>query len=209
VPDRSASPLARDAILDTTESVLRRHGPAKTTVLDVSRALGVSHGTVYRHFPTKAALVEAVTERWLAQVIAPLAAIADGGGPALPRIRDWFDSLTTSKRRLAHDDPELFETYVALMEQAPEMVQRHTGALLDQLTSVVADGARRGEIVTADPPRTARAAFHAMSRFHNPLHRRYWSDPELATHYEAVWELVAAGLSAGKPNVSRRRRTPS
>ena len=45
--------------------MLRRFGPAKTTVVDVARALDVSHGSVYRHFPSKAALRDAVTERWL------------------------------------------------------------------------------------------------------------------------------------------------
>jgi AcrR family transcriptional regulator len=199
VPERSAIPLARDRILDTTETVLRRHGPAKTTVLDVSRALGVSHGSLYRHFPSKAALVEAVTERWLAQVIAPLAAIAQAPGPALARMRGWFDALTGTKRQLASDDPEMFDTYVELMEQAPEMVQRHTGALLEQLTHIVTSGARRGEIVAADPARTARAAFHAMSRFHHPMHRRSWTDPEMLDHYEAVWELVAAALAPHRP----------
>ena len=33
------------------EEVLRRYGPPKATVVDVARALGVSHGSVYRHFP--------------------------------------------------------------------------------------------------------------------------------------------------------------
>jgi AcrR family transcriptional regulator len=198
VPARSATPLARDKILDTTEAVLRRHGPGKTTVLDVSRALGVSHGTVYRHFPSKATLVEAVTERWLAQVIAPLATIAEGTGPALQRMRSWFDALTATKRQLASDDPEMFDTYVDLMEQAPQMVERHTGALLEQLTAIVASGARRGEISCSDPERTARAAFHAMSRFHHPMHRRYWTDAGMPEHYEDVWKLVAAAL-AGPP----------
>jgi AcrR family transcriptional regulator len=195
MPERSVTPLGRDMILDTTEAVLRRHGPAKATVLDVSRALGVSHGTVYRHFRSKAALVEAVTERWLAQVITPLAAIADVPEPALHRMRSWFDALTGTKRQLAGDDPEMFDTYVELMEQAPEMVERHTGALLEQLTGIVESGASRGEIVSADPARTARAAFHAMSRFHHPMHRRYWADPGMPEHYEAVWELVAAALA--------------
>jgi AcrR family transcriptional regulator len=199
VPERSATSLARDRILDTTEAVLRRHGPAKTTVLDVSRALGVSHGTLYRHFPSKAALVEAVTERWLAQVISPLAAIAEGPGPALQRMRGWFDALTSTKRQLASDDPEMFDTYVELMEQAPEMVERHTGALLEQLTGIVTSGVRRGEIVAGDPARTARAAFHAMSRFHHPMHRRYWTDPGMPEHYDAVWELVSAALTAHGP----------
>ena len=58
--------LTPDRILDAVEDVLRRYGPAKATVVDVPRALGVSHGNVYRHFPSNAALRDAVTERWLA-----------------------------------------------------------------------------------------------------------------------------------------------
>ena len=57
--------LTREEILDAAEEVLRRYGPAKANVVDVARALNVSHGSVYRHFPSKAALREAVAERWL------------------------------------------------------------------------------------------------------------------------------------------------
>lgn len=70
--------LSAERILDTAEEVLRRFGPAKATVLDVARALGVSHGSVYRHFPSKAALRAAVAERWLARVSTPLVEIATG-----------------------------------------------------------------------------------------------------------------------------------
>ena len=69
----SETALTPDRILDAAEETLTRYGPAKTTVVDVARALGVSHGSVYRHFPSKAALRDAVTERWLARVSDPLA----------------------------------------------------------------------------------------------------------------------------------------
>ena len=59
--------LTAERILVAAEEVLRRYGPAKANVVDVARALGVSHGSVYRHFPSKAALRDAVTERWLAE----------------------------------------------------------------------------------------------------------------------------------------------
>ena len=42
-------PLTLDRILATAEDVIRRFGPAKATVVDVARALGVSHAAVYRH----------------------------------------------------------------------------------------------------------------------------------------------------------------
>ena len=46
----SEGPLTPHRILDATEQVLRRYGPDKATVVDVARRLGVSHGSVYRHF---------------------------------------------------------------------------------------------------------------------------------------------------------------
>src|SRR5512143_1022055 len=106
--------LTPERILEAAEDVLRRFGPAKATVVDVARALGVSHGSVYRHFPSKAALRDAVTERWLAGVSAPLEAIAAETGPAPERLHRWFDLLIATKRRRALDDPELFATYHAL-----------------------------------------------------------------------------------------------
>jgi AcrR family transcriptional regulator len=59
----SDGPLTAEQILEASEDVLRRFGPAKATVVDVARELGVSHGSVYRHFPSKAALRDAVAER--------------------------------------------------------------------------------------------------------------------------------------------------
>ena len=71
-------PLTKEAILDAAEQTLRRYGPDKTSVVDVAKALQVSHGSLYRHFPSKAALREAVTERWAARIADPLQKIADG-----------------------------------------------------------------------------------------------------------------------------------
>src|SRR6266542_6249936 len=97
--------LTAERILEAAEEGLRRFGPAKANVVDVARALGVSHGSVYRHFPSKAALRDAVTERWLARVAAPLAAVAAEDGPAPERLRRWLDLLVASKRQRALDDP--------------------------------------------------------------------------------------------------------
>ena len=65
----------RDRILDATVEQLRRHGPGKTGVVDVARALDMSHSNVYKHFASKSALFDAVAKRWLAQVMAPLTKI--------------------------------------------------------------------------------------------------------------------------------------
>src|SRR2546423_12525552 len=78
--------LTPERILEVTEDVLRRFGLAKATVVDVARALDVSHGSVYRHFPSKASLRQAVAKRWLDRANAPLAQIAEATGSAPARL---------------------------------------------------------------------------------------------------------------------------
>jgi AcrR family transcriptional regulator len=52
----------RDRILSVAEEVFGRGGPAASTE-EVARRAGVGIATVFRHFPTKAALLEAVLTR--------------------------------------------------------------------------------------------------------------------------------------------------
>ncbi|WP_374575647.1 TetR/AcrR family transcriptional regulator [Phenylobacterium sp.] len=49
----------RDAILDAVERVLTHAGLDELTFLQIAQEAGVSDRTVYRHFPTKEALLEA------------------------------------------------------------------------------------------------------------------------------------------------------
>ncbi|WP_254548991.1 TetR family transcriptional regulator [Catellatospora tritici] len=191
-----ADVLTSDRILEAAEDVLRRFGPAKANVVDVSRALGVSHGSVYRHFPSKAALREAVAERWLARLSEPLAVIAADHGPAPQRLRRWLDALSESKQRMAREEPELFATYHGLAMEAGEVVRAHVIALSTQLGQIIADGVGRGDFAVADPFGMGRAVLDATSRFHNPAHTAEWTDPDLPAAYERVWRLILNGLGA-------------
>lgn len=196
--------LTADRILEAAEDVLRRYGPAKATVVDVARELGVSHGSVYRHFPSKAALRDAVAERWLDGISAPLAEVAAAEGPAPLRLRRWLDLLVQSKRGKALDDPELFATYTQLAAEAREVIGAHVETLTGQLAGIIAEGVARGEFEVADPDAAARSVFDATSRFHNPANAAAWSDPGIEAAYEGVRTLVLAGLvNLAAPTTSR------
>lgn len=198
----AGGPLTAEAILSATEDVLRRYGPAKATVVDVARALGVSHGSVYRHFPTKAALRGAVAERWLERSHAGLREIAASDGPAPERLRRWLATLFEAKRRKTLDDPELFRTYSALAAEQSAVITEHVEGLIGQLARIVADGVDTGEFTGPTPgtaPRVlARAVFSATSRFHDPGYAAQWSEPGIDADFEAVCSLVLAGLGAGQ-----------
>src|ERR1700753_2981848 len=109
--------LTPERILEVTEEVLRRYGLAKATVVDVARALDVSHGSVYRHFPSKASLREAVAKRWLDRVNAPLSQIAQGSELAPAKLERWVRALCTVKQKKVCEDPEMFQTYLTLARE--------------------------------------------------------------------------------------------
>jgi AcrR family transcriptional regulator len=190
--------LTPERILEATEDVLRRFGPAKATVVDVARALGVSHGSVYRHFPSKAALREAVTERWLDQSHAALARFARAQGPAPERLRGWLDALFAAKRAKAGDDPELFATYMVLVGENSEVVSRHIDTMVRQVAHIIEEGVNKGELglpADTDPLVAARAVWDATSRFHNPAHAAEWSGEHIRPAFDAVCALVLRGLA--------------
>jgi AcrR family transcriptional regulator len=188
------APLTAERILEASEDVLRRYGPAKANVIDVARELGVSHGSVYRHFPSKAALRDAVAERWLHAIAEPLATLADEPGPAPERLRRWLRLLVSSKRARALDDPELFATYTQLAGESREVITAHIKQLISQLARIISDGVDQGTFAVEDTEAAARAAFDATGRFHNPAHASEWSDPKIDDHLEGVLNLVLRGL---------------
>lgn len=188
------SPLTAERILEAAEETLRRFGPAKTSVVDVARALGVSHGSVYRHFPTKADLRDAVVDRWLQRMHPALAVIADGEGESAERIRLLLWTLAETKWTRAQDDPEFFAAFGELAEEARTPVVAHIDFVVGQLAKIITEGVDRGEIVSADPRTTAVAVFDAMAKFHNPAACAAWIRPEVDESFANVWALLRDGL---------------
>lgn len=71
----------RAKILAAAEQVFAEGGPEASTE-EVARRAGVAAGTVFRHFPTKADLLQALMKSLLEQVTADATELAVNGDPA-------------------------------------------------------------------------------------------------------------------------------
>jgi AcrR family transcriptional regulator len=190
--------LDAETIMLATEDVLRRFGPSKATVVDVARVLGVSHAAVYRHFPSKAALREAVTRRWLGREYDKLAALAADASLAPPaRLRAWLIELYRVKVRQSTTDPELFATYRVLAYENSAVAGEHVGALLEQAERIIAEGVAAGDFADGDTAALARAVFEATASFHHPAHVGDWNRPDREALLGDVCTLVVNGLRLG------------
>lgn len=200
---RLEAPLTRDQIITAAENVLRRFGPEKATVVDVARALGVSHAAVYRHVANKAALRDLVVGKWMEQTMPPLRAIVAQPGPAPKRLRKFLDALIDMKRRRAAADPEFFSAYRTLAASASALTATHVDELVELVAGIVRSGVKEGTFRTVDPATTGRAVLLATLRFHHPVHADEWTKPTIDADFEAVWSLLMEGLCVSK---SRRAR---
>jgi AcrR family transcriptional regulator len=188
------APLTLDRILAAAEDVIRRFGPAKATVVDVARALGVSHTAVHKHVGSKAELRDMVLGRWLESTMTPLRAVVAERGSAPKRLRKLFDALIAVKRRRAADDPELFTAYRTLAADAKSVITAHVEEMIGLVAKLIASGVEEGTFRTVDPTAMGRAVLIATSKFHHPAHATEWGDPALDAAYEAVWQLLMDGL---------------
>ena len=88
---RADAQANRDRILDVAEEVFGRGGESASTE-EVARLAGVGIGTVFRHFPTKAALLEAVLAREFGRLREYAEALLDAPDPG-PAFLGFFGHL--------------------------------------------------------------------------------------------------------------------
>ena len=114
----TAPPQSQDArILAIAAEHVRRHGIARTTVVSVAREAGMTHANVYRYFPSKAALADAVTADWLKPLEAELAQVADAPDPADDKLERMLMAIASTQRDKLETDPNLFDLYVTAHEE--------------------------------------------------------------------------------------------
>ena len=100
------------------------------------------------------------------------------------------------KHKKVADDPEMFETYLMLAQEACKVVRAHKDGLVDQIAYILSDGVKQGAFQVDDAKVTARVLFDATSRFHHPAHADEWNDPQLSARIDALLALLLRGLEA-------------
>jgi AcrR family transcriptional regulator len=139
------------------------------TVVGIAEAAGMTHANVYRYFPSKAALIDAVAGQWLRKLEALAAAIADAPDPADDKLERLLQAWAGSQRDLLGDDHHLFDVYASATETSRPLVRRHRARMRQLLERVVDEGIATAKFDPRDRERALSFVFDATYRFLNPL----------------------------------------
>ena len=171
-----ASVPADARLLTIAADHLKRFGPRQVTVVSIADAAGMTHANVYRYFPSKAALIDAVAGQWLKRVETLIADIADAPDPADDKLERLLQAWARTHRDLLRDDPHLFDVYCAATETRRPIIRRHRTRMRSLTERVLDEGVVTGKFETRDRERAVTLITDMTFRFINPIAIKLDSD---------------------------------
>jgi AcrR family transcriptional regulator len=138
----------RDRLLETAKVAFAEKG-AGTSLDEIARIAGVGAGTLYRHFPTRDALIEAVYRNEMAQLVDAATRLAETQAP-VAALRAWlmlFVDYMVTKRGMSEALNSIVGGTSELYSTSADQMRRAIAKLIDR---AVASGDIRLDIDPLD-----------------------------------------------------------
>jgi AcrR family transcriptional regulator len=156
-------------IVEVAEALFRRLGYAKTTVADIAAELDMSPANVYRFFPSKNAIVEAICRYCLNEVEEQAWRVARSKAPAAERMeRLILDILAYHKENLITEQ-RVNDMVLAAIEHSWDTIRAHKEVMLNVTELILRDGIEAGEFEPVEPRATANLIMRSVVCFTHPL----------------------------------------
>src|SRR5437016_2554484 len=159
----------RARIMDSADALFRRLGYAKTAVADIAAELGMSPANVYRFFPSKNAIVEAICHKCLRELEDEAWAVARSRAPVAVRMeRLILGTLAYFKANLLTEQ-RVHDIVLVAMEQNWEAISAHKDVMRAVVELILRDGIDAGEFEPVDPRETSVLINRSMVYFMHPV----------------------------------------
>jgi AcrR family transcriptional regulator len=166
--DADAGGSTERRILDAARRRLAEDGLARMRVVDVAAAIGLSHAAIYRYFPSKDALADAVIAAWMRDLERDLVETAGSPDPADDKLERLLHLLAQGYRRRMLEEPRLFALLAAAQSEDRVIARRHRSRIRDVLDRVIEEGVSGGAFPPADRAAQVVFVFDMAHRFINP-----------------------------------------
>jgi AcrR family transcriptional regulator len=194
--DKTTDP--REAILNAAAERILHYGYNKTTMSEIAADCGMSAGNIYRFFPSKIDIAEAMTRKFSAETHQAYSAIVrDTNRSATQKLLDFFIFRMERTFRLFEKNPKLMELAEIMGRERPDYLAEERAQERMQLEKILEEGSKAGEFAfEASLTMTADFVQCAVMKFRFP---QLWTTEQfeaLKLELEGVLSLMLTGLSA-------------
>lgn len=194
-------PEVRDRIVASAETVFARDGFLSAKMADIATGAGVSAGNLYRYFPGKDALFDAVIDP---QFVARFDDLLDRRVHSLANIGDR-DALSGNDDAAAAAE-DMLRFWIAHRLRVVVLLDRCEGSpfsgfgqrFVDRLVTMGVGHIQRlrGDDTIAElVPFTLTTVFHTSRRAVVSILETYSTEPEIRAAFTAFWSFQLAGLA--------------
>jgi AcrR family transcriptional regulator len=138
-PDNASS-----RILDIAAEHLKRTGYARLRVVSVAAEAGMSHANLYRYFPSKELLCDAVLARWLKEIERAVLEAAGAPDPADDKLERMLSLIAQNYRAKLAADPKLFAVFAEAARTDRVIARRHRTRIRELLERAIDEGMGTG-----------------------------------------------------------------
>jgi AcrR family transcriptional regulator len=170
----------REAILDTTASLVTEHGLASVTMSQIAETTGIGRATLYKYFPDVETILLTWHERAITRHLEQLTEIRDQAGASSERLEAVLDAYAL----IVYQSHGHHNTELAAFLHRDEQVGRAEQRLRDMVRDLLTDAARTGDVRRdVAPDELANYCLHALAAAR--------SLPSLAAVHRLVTVIVA------------------
>jgi len=188
----------RLTILKAAADRILHYGYNKTTMSEIAADCGMSAGNIYRFYPSKIDIAEAMTRDFAtdsSRIYADI--IRDAGRSASRKLRDFFAYRLERTFRTFEKHPKLMELADIMARERPDYLAEERAQERILIEKILDEGQRAGDFaLPADLTITADLVQCAMLKFRIP---QLWTTEQLDAlipEMEGVLGLLFTGLSA-------------
>jgi AcrR family transcriptional regulator len=160
--------LTSERILDVARDQVRRFGEAKTNVVDIARALGRSHTSIYRHFRSKAEVFDAIVGAAMQDEEELARTFVDSAGSASERLEGFVLALHRRKLERFTNDPEVYQLFRRVVDERPALIHDYAARMTRLVAMILANGVRRKEYKIDDIDAAAEVVRDAVTVYVHP-----------------------------------------
>ena len=172
-----------ERLLSAAAEAFTEHGADDVSLEEIARRAGVGIGTLYRHFPSRQALLEAV----YTDQVAGLRALADdllATKPPAEALTTWLRALVDFGRTKR----SLSASLLATMSKDSELISSASATMLGAMTDVLTRAQQDGTVRADASPKDLLRLGHAIS-----MTTDWAADPAQA---DRLLALLIGGLRA-------------
>ncbi|MET4045659.1 MULTISPECIES: TetR family transcriptional regulator [unclassified Bradyrhizobium] len=197
------SPCPRERIVQAAIRLYRAVGYRKTTVADIARSASMSPANIYRFFPSRQAVEEAVVAGLLGEVCADAGIEARSGVSGEKRLEAALWTISQRHEHRLAQDARLHELVVAAGQANWPVVLSHADRVRGLVRSIIAAGQASGEFRAGSPTALARCTCEAMGAYLDPSRMRTMAGraafDEMMSFCSGALRSAAPAQVAGQP----------